>query len=251
MNIGMVANVYQEINALPGLLESASQFFDDILFVHAGPGGRKSDDGTIELIEKWGARIVWSSIDDGFGVLRTQCLRESLTDWTVIMDADERITVTQEKLHCEGADEYPKVQKPNLQVTVREPSFNHKDILMRKIAAADSQGATSVRFCRRHWFDMSNRRPTQNWLRNRDYQLRCIKNVPHVYYKPEVKMHEQVFDSKLGRSPDYIADELYEGPFVDHYHCHFKKFEPEQRAEDIKVFDALHKSVHHTPIVQK
>lgn len=47
--IGLVANVYNEINALPGWLETHLPFFDDVRVLHAGPQGEYSYDGTIEL----------------------------------------------------------------------------------------------------------------------------------------------------------------------------------------------------------
>ena len=38
-SVGLVANVYKEQNALPGLLENATKFFDEIVVV-SGPSRR-------------------------------------------------------------------------------------------------------------------------------------------------------------------------------------------------------------------
>ena len=53
MSLGVVANVYNEAFALPGWLEMACSFFDDVRIYHSGPGGKCSDDGTVELLERW------------------------------------------------------------------------------------------------------------------------------------------------------------------------------------------------------
>lgn len=49
VTIGLVANVYNEVNAITGWLETHTPFFDDVRVFHSGPGGAKSNDGTIEI----------------------------------------------------------------------------------------------------------------------------------------------------------------------------------------------------------
>ena len=72
--IGLVANVYNEANALPGWLETHLPFFDDVRVVHAGPGGEWSNDGTIELLEKWRVPVRFCAIENGFGVVRSRAI---------------------------------------------------------------------------------------------------------------------------------------------------------------------------------
>lgn len=58
-SLGVVCNLFEEANALPGWLEMAfSGLFDEVLCYHTGPGGVYSRDGTIEIVEKWGARVM-------------------------------------------------------------------------------------------------------------------------------------------------------------------------------------------------
>src|SRR6185295_7087442 len=109
VSLGVVANVYNEINALPGWLESASQWADEIAVYHAGPGGADSTDGTIELLEKWRIPIHRGKIDDGFGVVRTAAIRASKCDYVCILDADERLFPFLPVLTCEGESTPPDV----------------------------------------------------------------------------------------------------------------------------------------------
>ena len=74
VTIGLVANVYNEANALPGWLECHLPYFDDVRIFHAGPGGARSDDGTMELLEKWHIPVAFGAIDDGFGAVRTAAM---------------------------------------------------------------------------------------------------------------------------------------------------------------------------------
>lgn len=240
MSLGVACHFFNEHNALPGFLEMASQFFDQILMVDCGPNGTRSSDGSLDILRKWGIEPLAWRIDSGFGAVRTQLLHTSRTDWTIIADADERFFVTAPILDCDGNESYPQVPKPNLAVRVVEPCFNHKDFLLSKIREADEKGFTGVRFCRRHWFDATYRRPTQNWMSNRDWQLRCLKTLRHIGYKSETRMHEQAWDFKRNCGPQYIEDDPHRGPFVEHLHCHFKPMEKDQREQDIRIYDALH-----------
>lgn len=240
-SIGMACNIYNDALALPGLLETASQFFDELFFIHAGPNGKRSTDGTIELIEKWGAKIVFDEINSGFGDIRTKLIHQSKTDWVMILDADERFYHTMPVLICEGEDSYPNVQNPVLKVTRHEGSHYNQGRALREIISKP-QDAVAIRTVRRHWFDFSLQRPTQNWFINRDWQLRLVKNEPFIRYKSDIKMHEQIIDDRTGTTPKFVEvqNEHLLGPFHDHFHCFFKPLEPEQRAEDISIYNALH-----------
>ena len=105
--IGLVANMYCEANALPGWIETHLPFFDDIRVLHAGPGGAYSDDGTIEILEKWKIPIEFCAIDDGFGVVRTKALRMSKCDFIMLLDADERFFACHQVLTCAGESTPP------------------------------------------------------------------------------------------------------------------------------------------------
>lgn len=239
MSLGVAVNFYNEHVALPGFLEFATGFFDHLLMVDCGPNAKPSDDGSLDILRAWG--IPWQqwSINYGFGVVRTNLIKSSQTDWVIIMDCDERMEIASPVLHCEGEESYPQVPNPNLKVSVTAASYNHRDFLLHKIRDAEERGAVAVRASRRHWFDFSYRKPTQNWLINRDWQLRIWKAVDYVGYKSEVRMHETAWDFKRDCGPIYIEDDHTLGPFFDHFHCHFKAMEKEQRQQDIAIYDAL------------
>ena len=44
MSIAASINVYNDVVAMRGLLETASQYFDEIFVVHSSPGGVYSND---------------------------------------------------------------------------------------------------------------------------------------------------------------------------------------------------------------
>jgi len=238
-SIGLTFNIYNDALALPGLLENAAPFFDDITAVHAGPNGKLSDDGTIEILERWGVRICMSSINEGFGAVRTQCIRESMTDWVMIMDADERFFPLMPALTCEGTEKYPDIDAPNLTV-INEGKIYNQGALLRKVI--ETPGAFAIRTSRRHWFDYSMKRPTQNWQTvEPDWQLRIVKNDPRVRYTSNVKMHERIVFGDTGKEPSHVAfnQELTNALYHDHFHCFWKPQEPAQREHDVRIYDAL------------
>ena len=75
-SIALCINVYQDAKALRGCLESGSMFFDNIFVIHAGPGGRYSTDGTIEVLEDFGIKPVFDDIERGFGKIRTRLIHD-------------------------------------------------------------------------------------------------------------------------------------------------------------------------------
>jgi glycosyltransferase involved in cell wall biosynthesis len=236
--IGLAMNVYMEHNALPGALESASRFYDDIWVIHAGPGGKYSTDGTIEILEQYGVRIIFDKIDDGFGVLRTKLLRAASTEWTMIMDADERFFPWIPEFACSGTGSYPAQEHPDLHRGLNDGCFNQGDLLRSKLAN-ECKEADALRLSRRHWFDLGMHRPCQNWTITEDWQLRILRNKPYVYYDHTVKMHERCLDKRTGRDPVYGTGNTRKGPFFDHFHCFFKPMEKDQRQSDIKIYDWL------------
>lgn len=239
-SIGVAVNFYNEVKALPGFLEMASAFFDDILIVDCGPDGKPSNDGSLDILRDWGIKPKQWSINEGFGVIRTNLIKASKTPWVVIMDCDERMMVSAPVLSCEGSESYPEFANPILKVSVTEASYNHRDFLLHRIRDAEQIGAVAIRACRRHWFDFTYRRPCQNFSVNRDYQLRIVKTGCNVGYRSDVKMHEQIFDFNHNCGPKFVEDDHAKGPFFDHFHCHFKPMEKEQRQHDIAIYNALH-----------
>ncbi len=107
--LGLVANVYNEANALPGWLETHLPLFDDVRVLHSGPQGAYSDDGTIELLEKHYIPIEFCAIDDGFGVVRTKAVRMSPCNWVMLLDADERFHAKLPILTCAGESTPPQI----------------------------------------------------------------------------------------------------------------------------------------------
>src|SRR5678816_677422 len=122
--IGLVCNLYNEANALPGWLELHTPFFDHVAVMHSGPQGAKSTDGTIEILEKWKIPVTYGSIDAGYGVVRNATFRLSPCDWVMLLDADERFYPLLPALSCDG-----EVQ-PQAEVDEILQSYDFKDLTM-------------------------------------------------------------------------------------------------------------------------
>ena len=236
-SLGCAVNVYQDNYALPGLLENASRFFDDIFIIHAGPAGKKSTDGTIETIEKWGIKHVFDDMAHGFGVIRTRLIHGSSTEWVMILDADERFNPVCPVISCEGSEQYPDVPMPNLTTTIHEPIFDQGSLLKEKINAG---GFDAIRTLRRHWFDFSWKRPCQNFQTGLDWQLRIVRNLPHIGFAPGRKMHELLTNLSTGGGVHVFGnDDTTKTFFHDHYHCWFKPMESGNNAEDMQTYRLL------------
>ncbi len=254
--IGLVCNLYNEANALPGWLETHAPFFDHIGVYHSGPQGAKSTDGTIEILEKWKIPITFGSIDAGFGVVRNATFRCSPCDWVMLLDADERFYPVHRKMVCEGeSTPYNEVDAilqtydfHDLKTTL--PNWENLARLGANlrvfIEGAYDQGARlreiiqrnpdldAIPTIRRHWHDFTFRRPTQNWHTDPDWQLRLVRNDPRIHFDAGTRMHERL----VGVKDSYNADMFY-GPFFDHFHFTFKRMEQEQRAHDVAVYNAI------------
>lgn len=237
-SITAFCNIYNDALALPGWLENVTQWADEVRVLHSGPNGKASNDGTMEVLERWGIKPVMSRIDDGFGVVRTQCIRESRTDWVAILDTDERFYSLVPILTCEGEEGYPQHLHPNLTVIRQDPEMFNQGSLLRCLMGHD---VMAIRASRRHWFDYTWKRPCQNWCRIPDWQLRIVRNDPRVSYDAITKMHEKCVDSATGECPKYATECEGDprGIFIDHFHCFWKPQEPEQRREDIDIYNAL------------
>lgn len=246
ITLGLACNVYNEANALPGFLEMAAcGFWDDVCFYHAGPGGKYSDDGTIELIEKWGFRIAHGKIDEGFGIVRTATIRFSKCDWVMLLDADERFYPWAPQITCAFQD-IPKTVpsnwenrehlSQNLHTTFTGEPYAQGAWLKSILEHHTTLGAVTA--IRRHWHDFSWRWPTQNWLLIPDWQMRIVRNIEPIHYDANRRMHEILLDDR-GPINTHRPNNTH-GPFFDHYHMFFKEMEPEQRAHDIRIYDAIH-----------
>ncbi len=265
--IGLVANIYNEINALPGWLETHLPYFDDVRVTHAGPQGSRSTDGTIELLEKWRVPIDFDSIDDGFGAVRTRTIRRSPCDYVMLLDADERFFPVHRVMVCTGRSTPPSEVDAILQTyDFRDLKAMHSnwenvgrlgadlrvahpaDFAVQPIDGTDvyDQGLRlrkileqyrpdAVLAIRRHWHDFSFRKPTQNWHEVPDWQLRIVRNDSSIHFDPDKRMHEQLVGVK-----DVFRADPTRGPFMDHFHFTFKRMEPEQRAHDVRTYDAVH-----------
>lgn len=250
--IGLVANVFNEVNALPGWLETHLPFFDDVRVMHAGPQGAYSTDGTLELLEKWRIPVEFCCIDDGFGVVRTKTMRMSPCEYVMLLDADERFFPIHRAMHCEGQGtpqaevdwilqsyDFNGVNLPNWEnvaklgnaLRVKDTGIHHQGDYLRDILTTCPDAVCTMR---RHWHDFSFKRPTQSWYEHPDWQMRLIRNDPSIYFNPDTRMHEQL----VGGTNVFRADAR--GPFFDHFHFTFKRMEQEQRRHDIAIYDAIH-----------
>lgn len=225
ISIAMCCNVYNDVAALRGLLETSAPFFDNLFVVHSGPGGARSTDGTIELCEQFGATIVFDDMQRGFGAIRSRLIHDCGCTWAFILDADERFHPTLPVMHCEGTESFPAVAAPVLSTFDKDEVCAQGTMLRELIAHPETMAVMSIR---RHWFDFSRRRPTQNWLRIPDHQLRIVRNVPEIEYETGKVMHERLLDTRMNPPGDprhAKASEVW-GPFHDHYHCFFRNARP-------------------------
>lgn len=256
--IGITANVYNEAAAITGWLESAAAFFDHISVVHAGPQGEYSNDGTIEILEKWKIPIVWAEIDKGFGEIRTLAIRSSPCDFVAIMDADERFHRFAPMLTCSGestpADvvdqilqqydcrdgdfapsNWENLGKLGANLKVSKGEVYDQGAWLRKIIEGNEYNLDAIKTIRRHWHNFSWQRPTQNWHLLPDFQSRIVRNCEEIYFSPDTKMHERLIGAKHIFHPEHTR-----GPYFDHYHLFFKQQAPGTRRHAIKIYDAIH-----------
>lgn len=218
-SIAACINFYNDAPALRGALESAAPFFDNIFTINSGPGGARSTDGSIELCEQFGATVVFDDIQKGFGAIRSRLIHDCGCSWAFILDADERFHPKMPVMHCEGNEAYPAKEQPNLS-TFKRPEIHDQGAILR--TAMDNPGIKAIRASRRHWFDFTLNKPTQNWLLVPDHQLRIVRNVPEVGYQKDRVMHERLLDSSSGQDPLFAAANL----FHDHYHCFYRRNHP-------------------------
>lgn len=232
---------FNEINALGGWLESASQWADHILLVNCGPGGELSSDGSIELCEKWGVDLRFSSIDDGFGVVRTSLIGMCPTEWVWIGDADERIYRFAPRLKCIGTDRYTGIGYPDfvdLDLGVQVVGVYDQIEVLRSLMLPQYDAIVTSR---RHWQTFHIDRPSQSWHIEPDWQARILRCSQHIGYRAEIRMHEQLCDFRTNATPNWYQPTVENVEvFFEHFHLPFKRMEHEQRQHDIQIYDSIH-----------
>ncbi len=237
----MSCNVYNDAIALRGLLETASQYFDELLVVHSGPNGAYSTDGTIELCEQFKVKLVFDDIDNGFGIIRSRLIHEHGCEWAMILDADERFNPAMPELICEGDATWDignPLIRPNLTIT-NTTNINIQGYVLKEFIQKNDS-IMAVRTIRRHWMDFTNKNPTQNWNIIPDYQLRTVRNVPEINYVSDIKMHERLIDTRTGQDPLHvISNDLL--VFHDHYHPFFRNSFPGTKQFNEQNYQRLEK----------
>lgn len=223
MSIALCCNVYQDVHALRGLLETGARYFDNLFIIHSGPGGAFSTDGTIELCEKMGCTLVFDDIQRGFGTIRTRLIHGCGCAWAFILDADERFYPQLPVMVCEGFEHYPQNLNPKLTVT-HKPDVIDQGAHVRNLIS--NPQIMALRTTRRHWFDFTMKKAAQNWLNNRDHQLRIVRNLPEIGYERDRVMHERLLDTRTGKDPVYAAQDDMGGPFHDHFHLAYRNAYP-------------------------
>ncbi len=256
--ITAACNFYNETNALPGWLEMATAFFDDVLLLNAGPGGKHSDDGSLEIAKKWGVPVLFDEIDGGFGKIRTRLIRECKTDYVCILDADERMFRYAPILECTGPptpqdvvdvilqqydnrdDKLPSnwenLKNLGVNLRVEEIGMYDQGRFLRDIL--NNIHPDVVCGIRRHWHDFSWKRPTQSWHELPDLQYRIIRCDEKIGFDPNKGMHEALMG--FDRSRVYHPDPNM-GPFYEHAHFLFKAMNVEGRRHAVRIYDAIHK----------
>lgn len=219
-----------------GLLEIGARYFDNIFIVHSGPGGTRSTDGTIELCEQFGVTPVFDDIQNGFGVIRSRLIHDCGCEWAMIMDADERFFPHINMMDCAGSESYPAVSSPQLAVTIKPDLIDQGSQLKWLISHPQFD---AIRATRRHWFDFTMRKPTQNWMLNQDHQLRIVRNRGEIGYQTDRVMHERLIDSRTGGTPKFAEQDAYGGLFYDHFHMHFRRSQPGKKEANERNYSLL------------
>lgn len=235
MSIALCCNVYQDAAALRGLLETGQRYFDNIFILHTGPGGAHSTDGTIELCESFGIAPQFDDIQRGFGVIRTRLIHECGCAWCCIMDADERFFPQLPVITCTGDEYYPKHSNPNLTVTHHANIIDQGGHVKNLIKNPE---VMAIRATRRHWYDFSMKKAAQNFMHNRDHQLRIVRNTPSIHYEKNRVMHERLIDESCNE-PKFVVQDDIGGPFFDHFHLFYRLTNPGHKEKNEQNYDRL------------
>lgn len=233
-SIAACYNVWRDAKALRGSLEASSGYFDNLFVIVTPPGGEKNkDDETCDLLREFGIEPKFGDINEGYGVIRSRLIHECGCEFGMILDSDERFRPSQEILRCHGKERYPENPSPALTVEKsREliyPGLTLKDVIK-------NGNIDAVMGVRRHWFDFSHKRPSQNWHDHPDWQLRIVRNRGEIQYKSSVRMHEQLIDTRTGQMPrHYVGENIY----WDHYHLFYRFAHPGTKERNEQNYDRL------------
>lgn len=236
MSIAAAFNVFNDAAPLRGALELCQSYFDNIYIIHSGPGGAVSTDGTMELLEEFGINPVMADIQHGFGAIRSRLIHECGCDWAFIMDADERFFPALPIIRCHGEERYPKHPVPALTVTKAQELIYPGKYLREMIARP---GIDAVKTIRRHWFGFDMNHPAENWEKIKDWQMRVVRNVEHIGYAKDVRMHERLVDLRNNGEPKHATGDDVGGPFHDHFHLHFRRARPGHKEANEQNYDRL------------
>lgn len=86
IKLAVLILTYNEEKNIEECVQSVS-FADEIILIDSG-----STDNTCEIAEKLGVTFVHHPMDEGFAGQRNFALQQTLADWVLYLDADERIT---------------------------------------------------------------------------------------------------------------------------------------------------------------
>lgn len=79
--------VKNEEKFLPGCLESVRGVVDEVIILDTG-----STDNTVEIAEKYGAKVYFMEWKDDFALARNESIKHCTGEWILYLDADERLT---------------------------------------------------------------------------------------------------------------------------------------------------------------
>jgi hypothetical protein len=278
VSLGLVCNFYNEANALPGFLETHTPYFDAIHFYQSGPGGAESNDGSIEILEKWKMPILRGKIDDGFGMVRTAAIRSSPCDYVMLLDADERFFHHHQVMTCAG-ESTPAEEVDDLLYDYSNPNFEKDGPKARRQVVQEYDKSIDFLTCPSNFENMSQLGANLSvsfgevynqgsWLRDflQHGALDAVKTVRRHWHdftfkRPTQNWHTNPdYQVRLVRNDPSIyfdpavrmherlvgAENVYQpnfthGPFFDHFHLHFKKMEAAQRRHDVAVYDSISK----------
>lgn len=153
-SISLCMIVKNESHTLEQCLASAKPHVDEIVVVDTG-----SDDETVEVARRWGARVYFFEWVHDFAAARNESLKHARGDWVLQLDADERLNVLGAPDGLRGAVSAPAIDAYIV------PIRNHRM----------EQGKATYFI---------------------NYNLRLFKRLPGVRYEREV--HESV-ELSLGR----------------------------------------------------
>lgn len=277
ISIGLVANVYNEANALPSWIECHAPYFDDIRILHSGPQGAYSNDGTLELLKEHHIPVEFCAIDDGFGVVRTKAIRMSPCDWVMLLDADERFHAKLPILTCAGESTPPEIVD-SLLYDYGNPNYM-KDGPRDRQVIQDYDKSIDFSCCPSNFENMrllgaklsvragnefNHMSQLRHTIEHEDGDIDAVMTIRRHWHdlsftRPTQNWHtEPDYQIRIVRNNGKVGwenetrmherlvgtDRIHRpnhtfGPFFDHAHLYYKRMEPEQRRHDVEIYNAI------------